>query len=127
MFVILHSYIKIPATLRDRAIKRSRESNNAIVDSYFPILRYCNMMRQALQWFDPASNKFAKMEGCIPEAMWCQKVPHTTHPWDNLIALGANILHKIIAESIFTLNFISINSNTYNCIESISVSMSSSV
>jgi hypothetical protein len=72
------------------------------------------MMRQALQWFNPASNKFAKKEGRILEAIWCQKVPQTTEPWDTLIALGANILYRIIAESIFILNFISINSNTYN-------------
>jgi hypothetical protein len=68
-------------------------------------------MGQALQWFDPASNKFAKMEGRILEAIRCQKVPQTTDPWDALIALGANILYKIITESISILNFISINSN----------------
>jgi hypothetical protein len=67
-----------------------------------------------LQWFDHASNKFAKLEGRILEAIRCQKVAQTTDPWDALIALGANILYKIIPESIFTLNFISMNSNIYN-------------
>jgi len=67
--------MKIPATLGDRAIKRSRESNDAIVDSYLPILRNCNMIGHALQWFNPASNKSAKIEGRILEAIWCPEVP----------------------------------------------------